>query len=165
MPWAEFVSAIKALPAGILWRHNQAGDLPGMGETIDAAALAALVDANTGKRGFTYTHKPATAANLAAIKAANAGGFTINLSGNTAAHADALADTGAGPVVCVLPSTQVENSKTPAGRTIVVCPATVRDDVSCQTCGLCAVSTRKTIVGFPAHGAAHRKASAVAVAA
>jgi len=36
----EFTAAIKALPAGQLWRHNQAGDLPGADETIDAGQLA-----------------------------------------------------------------------------------------------------------------------------
>jgi hypothetical protein len=50
---------------------------------------------------------------------------------------------------------------TPAGRKVVVCPATYRDDVSCASCGLCA-RQRSAIVGFPAHGAAKRKADAVA---
>lgn len=42
------------------------------------------------------------------------------------------------------------------------CPATYRDDVTCATCGLCASTTRKVIVGFPAHGAAKRAAAAIA---
>ena len=77
---------VAALPAGQLWRHNQAGDLPGENGAIDAPALGRLVAANKGRRGFTYTHKPTTTANLAAIKQANAGGFTINLSGNNLNH-------------------------------------------------------------------------------
>lgn len=162
MLWDDFVSQIATLPDGTLWRHNQAGDLPGIGDTIDTAALAALVSANRNKKGFTYTHKPTTAANVAAIKDANANGFTINLSGNNLAHADQLAELNAGPVVVVLPADQTGNTKTPAGRKVVVCPASIRDDVSCATCKLCAISNRTAIIGFPAHGAAKRKASNVA---
>lgn len=54
---AALVRFIEAMPAGQLWRHNVAGDLPGEGETIDAAALGEIVAANTGRKGFTYTHK------------------------------------------------------------------------------------------------------------
>jgi len=163
--WAEFVAQIAELPADTLWRHNQAGDLPGISDVIDAPALAKLVKANSGKRGFTYTHKPMTAANARAVRAANAAGFTINLSGNNLAHADALADTGAGPVVAVLPADQKTNTTTPAGRKVVVCPATIRDDVSCATCQLCQRRDRAVIVGFPAHGAAKRMAETRASAA
>lgn len=159
--WATFCGDISALPEGQLWRHNQAGDLPGVGDAIDAGALAALVTANAGKLGFTYTHKPMTPANLAAVKAANAGGFTVNLSGNNLAHADQLADLEAGPVVVVLPATQNENTTTPAGRKVVVCPATQRDNISCATCGLCQ-RQRSAIVGFPAHGSSVKKADAIA---
>lgn len=163
--WPEFVSRIAALPAGQLWRHNQAGDLPGEGNKIDRRALAALVKANAGRRGFTYTHKPATRANVAAIKAANAAGFTINLSGNNLAHADQLASLEAGPVVTVLPADidgkATPTLETPAGRKVAICPATYRDNVSCATCQLCQRVDRKVIIGFPAHGAAKRLASSV----
>ena len=66
-----------------------------------------------------------------------------------------LADTGAGPVVVVLSSDATANAVTPAGRRVVVCPATQRDDVSCATCQLCQ-RQRDTIVGFPAHGTRKR---------
>jgi hypothetical protein len=161
MDWDNFVRAVSDLPDGQLWRHNQAGDLPGNGDTIDADALARLVTANTGKRGFTYTHKPMTPENMAAVQSANASGFVINLSGNNLSHADELADLSIGPVVTVLPADQTENTVTPKGRKVVVCPATQREDVSCMTCGLCA-RLRDAIVGFPAHGAAHKKANAIA---
>jgi hypothetical protein len=154
-------SAIADQAAGNLWRMNQAGDLPGVNESIDSAALEAITEANRGRRGFTYTHKPMTAENAAAVRQANEGGFTVNLSGNNLAHADELADTQAGPVVVVLASDQNNNCKTPAGRTVVVCPATQRDDVNCASCGLCQ-RQRKTIVGFPAHGVRKNAASAIA---
>jgi hypothetical protein len=154
MAWSEFCDTIAALPAGQLWRHNQAGDLPGIGETVDPVALGQLVKANTGRRGFTYTHKHSPQA-LYWVKHANAWGFTVNLSANDLAHADQLADIGAGPVVVVLPSTQTTNTTTPAGRAVVICPATQRDDVSCATCQLCQ-RQRAAIVGFPAHGTRKR---------
>ena len=152
--WGEFCDSIASLPDGQLWRHNQAGDLPQVAGTIDAVKLGQLVAANQGKRGFTYSHHR-DSASLAWIKHANAWGFTVNLSANDLHDADALADTGAGPVVVVLPSTQNENTTTPAGRRVVVCPATQRDDVSCATCQLCQ-RQRDAIVGFPAHGTKKR---------
>jgi hypothetical protein len=158
-----FVAKIVALPAGQLWRHNQAGDLPGVNETIDTAALAAIVEANKGKRGFTYTHKPINETNLRAIVNANEAGFTVNLSANNLAHADQLAETGL-PVVVVLPQEVHGNTKitTPAGNAVVVCPATYRDNVNCKSCGLCQRADRPVIVGFPAHGAGAKKATVVA---
>lgn len=152
--WGTFCETISALPDGQLWRHNQAGDLPGNGETVDPVALGELVRANQGKRGFTYSHYR-DAASLQWIKHANAWGFTVNLSGNDLQDADTLADTGAGPVVCVLPSHQTQNTVTPKGRRVVVCPATQREDVSCATCQLCQ-RQRDVIVGFPAHGTRRR---------
>jgi len=159
--WSQFLSEIAGLPEGQLWRHNQAGDLPGLGEEIDASALGKLTKANRGRKGFTYTHKYGTESNREAIRSANLNGFTVNLSANTLAHADELAETECGPVVVVLPSDQISNTLTPAGRKVVICPATVRDDVTCATCGLCQ-RQRSAIVGFPAHGASKRKASAIA---
>jgi len=46
--WATFTASIAALPDGQLWRHNQAGDLPQSGGTIDPALLGDLVAANIG---------------------------------------------------------------------------------------------------------------------
>ena len=152
--WQTFVGAVAALPDGQLWRHNQAGDLPGDGHTVDPIALGELVRANQNRRGFTYTHYR-DAQSLEWIRHANQWGFTVNLSANSLTDADTLADTGAGPVVCVLPSDTTENTRTPAGRRVVVCPATQRDDVSCATCQLCA-RQRDVVVGFPAHGTRKR---------
>jgi len=152
--WGQFCKTISALPDGQLWRHNQAGDLPQIDGTIDPVKLCQLVAANTGKRGFTYSHHR-DAASIAWIWHANNWGFTVNLSANDLNDADYLASQNAGPVVVVLPSTQNENLKTPGGRAVVICPATQRDDVSCATCQLCQ-RQRSAIVGFPAHGSRHR---------
>lgn len=168
--WAALCDKVSELPQDQLWRHNQAGDLPQDGHgNIDTDMVGALVDANAGKRGFTYTHHNVAqnAANRAVVADANARGMTINVSANSPRHADALADLGL-PVVSVLAADvdghTTKTVDTPQGRKIVVCPATYRDDVSCASCGLCAVSDRKVIVGFPAHGASKRRASAVALA-
>ena len=77
-----------------LWRHNQAGDLPGRGNKIDLRLLAELVAANRQRRGFTYTHKPLTAANVAAIMGATRDGFTVNVSANSPAHGAAKRRAG-----------------------------------------------------------------------
>ena len=161
LTWPEFCDAIAQLPDGQLWRHNQAGDLPGLGDYINPAAMQLLIDANQGRRGFTYTHKPATPENLELIRAANAAGFTVNLSANNLAHADTLADTGAGPVVTVLPINAPAKMTTPAGRPVITCPAQPRDDVSCADCQLCARADRPTIIGFLAHGTGAKKAEKV----
>jgi hypothetical protein len=140
---------IAALPAGQLWRHNVAGDLPGAGETVDAAALGEIVRANIGRRGFTYSHKKnAEAINWA--RHATFWGFTVNLSADDAGEADTLAAHGL-PLTCIVPIDTPERTTTPAGRPIVVCPAQTRD-TTCADCGLCQRANRAVIVGFRAHG-------------
>lgn len=156
--WDTFTERIAKLPEGALWRHNQVGDLVGDGDRIDGVQLAKLAKANTGRRGFTYTHKPVTKGrfakgNRAAIAKANQAGFTINLSANNPSEVDVLAELGIAPVVTVISRSHPLTSYTPQGRKIVVCPAQRRDDVTCASCGLCAVRDRSVVIGFRAHGA------------
>jgi hypothetical protein len=151
----QFCRRVAALPTGQLWRHNQAGDLPGKGDAIDVGALAAIARANEGRKGFTYTHKPmgrGWARNRAAVRAANAKGFVVNLSADSLTEADGLAALGVGPVVTLLPLGQTGPVRTPEGRLVVVCPAYTHG-VDCQRCKLCAWGQRQVVVGFPAHGA------------
>lgn len=151
--WSDHVAQLAQLPDGQLWRANQAGDLPRSTDgraTLDAQRLGELVRANQGKRGFTYSHWK-DAESIAWIRHANQWGFTVNLSADSLQEADHLADQAAGPVVVVLPADQTTNTTTPAGRRVVICPATQREDTSCATCQLCQ-RQRETIVGFPAHG-------------
>lgn len=164
--WATFCATVAALPDGTFWRHNQAGDLPSDGAVIDSEAMAQLVEAQRGKRGFTYTHHDmAHAGNREAVAHANQSGFTVNLSANDLGHADELAALGIGPVVVVVPSDTKDNTYTPKGRKVVLCPATQREDVSCATCQLCQRPSGlvgRVIVAFPAHGISKKKADAVA---
>ena len=158
---------IKSFPRNQVWRHNQAGDLPGISNEIDAPSLEKIVKANKGKRGFTYTHKPVLgegmeATNREAVASANREGFTINLSGNNLSHADALASLKIGPVVCVVPESTEDVFFTPQGRKGIICPAQQRDDITCANCQLCQKVNRSVIIGFKAHGTSKRKAEAIA---
>jgi hypothetical protein len=161
LPWNQFCAQIEALPEGTLWRHNQVGDLPHADGFISRPHVFMLAGANVARRGFTYTHHlPHKGQNLKTLLAINELGFTVNLSANTLDEADALYGLGL-PVVCVLPMNQTENAMTPEGRKVVVCPAAIRDDVSCSTCAICASSDRTTVIGFPAHGTGKQKVEKV----
>jgi len=167
LSWGAFCARVAALAAGTLWRHDVAGDLPGVGNLIHAPALRALVAANAGRRGFTYTHKPVLAGrdasggmvseslaarNRAAIADANTRGFAVNLSADSLADADAKAALGVGPVAVVLPADAPDRLTTPEGRTVQVCPQVTGRLASCKACGACASTARRAIIGFPVHG-------------
>lgn len=172
--WATFIAKVLALPYRQFWRHNQAGDLPGLNNEIDRDALLELARANVGKRGFTYTHKPILEGkgvgrwtrwrNAQSIAMANRRGFTINLSANTLEEADKLLKTGVGPVVVLQDAIEGtrHDTATPEGNAVATCPATYRDDITCATCQLCQRQDRKVIVGFPVHGSQKKAAGAAA---
>lgn len=158
----ELCQQIKALPRDQLWRMAQAGDWPGDGRRLNAAAIDALTRVNQGKRGFGYTHyDPSLVANARIIAKANAGGLTINLSANSLAHADRLAALQIAPVVVVVPQASRTPLRTPEGRLVAICPAETHEGITCASCGICAVAHRKAVIGFPAHGSAVRKAEQV----
>lgn len=157
--YKEFLKVIKSLPEGQVWRHNQAGDLPHKKQIIDASKLKALIDANKGKKGFTYTHhivegnSNVAKENRSIIRRSNRTEFTINLSSNNIKHADTLVKLHVGPVTTLLHSNEVRKKfKSPDGNTILTCPAAYKDNFTCESCILCRTVDRKTIIGFPAHG-------------
>jgi hypothetical protein len=164
LPWPEFCEQIRArIKPQQLWRHNIAGDLPHHEGTIDGDKVRQLVDANQGQ-GFTYTHHDVVGnkTNREIVQAANADdGFTINLSANSPAEADVLLATGAGPVVCLLPTASGKRSFTPGGAQIVQCPAEYAP-IQCANCKLCANGNRGSVVGFTPHGASKAAAESVA---
>ena len=156
--WDDFCTSISKFKPDTLWRHNQAGDLPGTDNLIDSEKLKQLVEANKGKNGFTYTHYPRNGENAIAIKHANSNGFTINASTESITEADQAYNEGY-PTTVVLEghSDAVSTFKTPSGNTVAICPAQLKDNVTCETCALCQKSERKVIVGFIAHGSSKAK--------
>lgn len=165
MSWEMFCEAIETLHPSQAWRYGQAGDLPGDGVEINGRALTRLIRANNGRPAIVFTHYCMdNPNNRQAVAWANANGLTINLSANSPAHADALADLGIGPVVTILDKeSPAKGLRTPQGRRIVVCPAQTRADTTCATCGLCA-RQRDTVVGFIAHGTQAKKAGDISKA-
>jgi hypothetical protein len=122
---------------------------------------------------------PTAARNRCIVAIANTVGFTINLSANNPAEADALADLGIAPVVTIVAHDYARRAvrhrakrrsdewaetiaewrdriadlprHTPAGKRIAICPATYTG-TTCKSCGACAAPP-EAMIGFPAHGA------------
>jgi len=157
--WQGLCDFVQSLPDRQLWRHNQAGDMPHVFGDIDSAKVAHLVVANTGKRGYTYTHHVLNKHNVTILRRANRQGFTINASTESLDAADAAIDQGL-PAVCVVPNNQPVPKASPKGHKVVVCPAQERD-ISCADCKLCSVSNRTCIVAFKAHGSAAKSVNAL----
>jgi hypothetical protein len=160
----QLAGHIVSLPKGQLWRMNVAGDLAHDNQVIDPLALSAIIRANKGKKGFTYTHHKVTGhdnPNAELVHMANNGGFTVNLSADTLQQADEYKALNIGPVVCILPMDCDKVTRTPAGNTVIQCPATYNDNLTCANCGICAVATRAAIIGFPVHGTGKNKAHKV----
>ena len=168
--WPQFIKTLKSTLAefgpGQLWRHNQAGDLPGINSKINRTQALQLAKANkeSGARGWTYTHKPMTRENQKTVREMVKLGFAVNLSANSLEHADKLSKLGIAPVACVLPAdTTGARITTPEGRSVVVCPAQRINSVTCAKCGLCAnLHPARPIVGFLAHGHKARAVSSIA---
>jgi hypothetical protein len=158
--WSTFCKKIESLPSGQLWRHNQAGDLPVLQSRKTNLALGLLdklINANRGKRGFTYTHHSMKyKGNRHSVKHCNDSGFTVNLSANSIDEVDSLVSLDIGPVVVTIPEGLPRTMKTAKGVKIIQCPATYKDDTTCETCKLCAIPTRKTVIAFPFHGSKKR---------
>ena len=159
--WADFVKKVAAFPKGQLWRHNEAGDLPSRKGRIDAAKLRALVKANRGRRGFTYTHHELTEANIAAIRYANANGFTVNVSCETVGQVDYVRALGL-PAVLATPKGEPVPTQTPGGNPLRICPAVTSAEaikagrdvlkIQCTNCGICYRHDRVSTIVCPAHG-------------
>lgn len=169
--WNGFVEKVVAIPNAQLWRHNQAGDLKGEKETIDAYSLDDLIEANKGKRGFTYTHYPiipeqynnednevneaeineVTSFNKLCVQQANEQGFTVNISADNMQMAEKLFAEGL-PTVSIVSEDAPIKGKTENGTPYIVCPAQVFDGKTCKNCGLCQKAKRKQIIAFQVHG-------------
>lgn len=156
--FSEFFQKIAKLPKGQIWRHAQFGDLPHDNQKIAKAFIRSLTQANSGKRGFTYSHHKVcgdceTAKhNRNEIAIANANGFTVNLSANSLQDADNKKALQIGPICVNLPKVSPNTVFTPKGNKVIVCPSQQKDEVTCLSCRLCANAKRGVIIGFRAHG-------------
>lgn len=135
-------------------RINQAGDLPENFE--DARTLVDCPD--PGVIAWTYTH------HIGHAEALKGSRVVVNASANSLADADTYgADI---PVCAILPAGVDRKTTTPAGRTVVRCPAEYRKETTCKNCGngnpLCARADRGFIVGFTPHGSGARKLHQIA---
>jgi len=170
----DFCDRVRALPEGQIWRHNQAGDLLGSDNLIDAGAAALLMNANVGKRGYTYTHYPVfnlngvtlqtAQSNRRVIERMNVGGFTINVSANSPVELDMMIFSGLkAPMVVTLPESALSERMyvTPDGNEVRVCPSLRDKKITCNECQLCVKSDRKHSIGFPVHGKCCAKAEAM----
>lgn len=157
--WDAFCDAVRGLPPGQLWRHNEAGDLPGIGEACFESQVIELAAASRHTRGFTYTHKLGTTFSEAArvahfglLRYLNRSGVTVNLSVDRFEELDQYARWGL-PMTTVLPEDAPRVSYTKAGRKVIVCPAQVNEGTQCVSCGICqANGSDRAVVGFLAHG-------------
>ena len=155
--WAEFTKLIRKIAKSQLWRHNVAGDLPHNDGNIDYLQLRQLIDANRGKKGYTYTHHILNDHNVIAVQNSNALGFTVNASCESVDEADRVMTEYGIPAVAVVNSEKTDRFyKTANGRKVITCPATIHENVTCATCGLCQVADRDYILAFPAHGNAKK---------
>lgn len=153
LTWPEFLAKVRGLGLCDVWRYAEVGDLPGVGDDLDVERLAELVDFAGRTQGFSYTHKPLMrAAERRAIREANRGGFTVNLSADFPADADRLMALSIGPVASVVPFGTRTGDRTPGGHRIVICPAQTQAGLTCERCRLCSVASRIGVVGFYPHG-------------
>ena len=155
----SFISAIKTLPEGSCFRHNQAGDLPHNNGLINAHALELIADACSERKlkAWTYTHHSVdNLNNVVMIKRSNNVGLTVNVSAHSQQHAVEVYRKGM-PAVCIVPKDTQVNSWCNDGVRFVVCPAQTKQNLTCAECKLCANADRTCIVAFKAHGTQAKK--------
>lgn len=161
--WMLFCRAIARFAVGMVWRHNQAGDLPSNSRgLLHKPMCMQLARAARHTLGWTYTHhSPMKPHNAAVIREMNdMGGLIVNLSADTLQQADEYHALGIAPVVVTLPEDAPHRGNvTPGGLPIVVCPAQTTEHVQCKHCPLCRTKTRKSVIGFLAHGQAKKRMS------
>ena len=158
----EFCEALRALPMGSCFRHNQAGDLPHLSGFINFKALELITAACAVRKlkAWTYTHhKVDNSHNLEVIEKAIKSGLTVNISAQSQSHAAAMHKQGL-PSVCIVPRGEDRKHWEYDGVKFLVCPAQTSEK-TCSECKLCAIADRSCVVSFKAHGTQARKAEAL----
>ena len=156
-----FTEQLRKLESGRLFRHNQAGDLPHTMGRISRSFVKSIVASVKHLKAFTYTHHDVKLGeNLSLLRYANRNGFTINVSTESESAADDAISAGL-PAVLVAPGDETRTTwHTPAGNTVLVCPAQRSDTTTCADCKLCHHRGRRVVIAFLAHGTGKRKANA-----
>ena len=138
-------------------RHNVAGDIAIEGTNeINDQLLDTLCDAYQGHKAYTYTHTEINDHNVAAVIRAAEKGFVINFSTENLQDAKKAVNAGCNAVIAC--NTISKNVVKKEGLTIVRCPATYKEDITCSNCGMCYQKNRKAVVAFPVHGGGKKKA-------
>lgn len=154
-----FIDALRTLPEGSCFRHNQAGDLPHLSGFINYKELESITSACAERKliAWTYTHhKVDNSHNIEVIQKANRDGLTVNVSAHSQQHAVDVYRKGL-PAVCIVPKDTQVTSWCTDGVKFVVCPAQTKANKTCAECKLCANANRACIVAFKAHGTQAKK--------
>ena len=169
MAVAEFLQQVRALPAGVLFRHCVAGDQwpdPADPLQIDQALLLQLARATRHLRAaWSYSHYPMDPANRQTLQLAAKQGLVVNASTESQAQAAALQRSGI-PAVCVVAPDSPPVFERDGVR-FVECPHSRSGGrIQCSSCGgrfgipLCAIADRGFVITFPAHGPRAQAAAA-----
>lgn len=157
-----FIDALRTLPEGSCFRHNQAGDLPHYGGFIAYKELEAITNVCAERKliAWTYTHhKVDNSHNVEVIQKANTDGLTVNVSAHSQAHAIDVYRQGL-PAVCIVPKDTNVNTWCTDGVKFIVCPAQTKANQTCAECKLCANADRPFVIAFKAHGTQVKKVEA-----
>lgn len=149
----ELKNRLQELPAGIMARHNVAGDVAVVGTNkVNSELLAGLVDAYDGLKGYTYTHcSVSDPDSVKALQAANKAGFTVNKSCEKLKDVYKAKAAGIPAVLAVEKVNKPIQKKN--GVLFVQCPAQVTGGkIDCKHCTACANSKRAAVVVFELHG-------------
>lgn len=156
----DLADKLIALPILQLWRHNVAGDLPTIdGVNIDPLELLPILKAVKSRKLKTilYTHHNIES-NLYQLELIKSYGVNVNASCENVDQAKFALDHGINAVMVV----PIGSPKTERVGDIkmVACPAQYRDNVTCASCGLCAMdrTEKRAVITFEAHGAKKKHA-------
>jgi len=121
----------------------------------------AKLSASHGLKVFGYTHawRKLTKAK---VKRISASGYVMNASCETVADVRQAVSLG---MPAVITNGQIAEGEKIAGKRIITCPAQVRDNVTCATCGLCAKNDRTVVIRFIPHGPSRKRAERAIAAA
>jgi hypothetical protein len=137
-------------------RDRVVGDLVDASGKFDMGYVLAIakLSAKHGLKVFGYTHawRKLTKAQ---VKRKSASGYVMNASCETVADVRQAISLGM-PVV--ITNDNVPERDNVAGYRVITCPAQVRDNVTCASCGLCAKPDRKVIIRFLTHGPSKKRA-------